>query len=143
MPLTNCKIELKVKWTNHCVLPEFGADNADANSNNIIFTIKCTKVYIPVVTLSAKGNEKLSKILSKVFGRSVYCDKHKKRENKDMKNEHSFFLESNFSGVNRLFVLVCPNQDDNPKRYKAEIYNLSKGIIKNYNVIINGKNVYE
>ena len=143
MPLTNCKIELKVKWTNNCVLPEFGADNADANSNNIIFTIKCTKVYIPVVTLSAKGNEKLSKILSKVFGRSVYCDKYKKRENKDMTNEHSFFLESNFSGVNRLFVLVCPNQDDNPKRYKAGIYNLSKGIIKNYNVIINGKNVYE
>ena len=43
MPLINCKVELKLNWTNHCVLSAAGADNADANSNNIIFTIKDTK----------------------------------------------------------------------------------------------------
>ena len=52
MPLINCKIELKLRWTKRCVLLATGADNVDANSNNIILTIKDTKLYVPVVTLS-------------------------------------------------------------------------------------------
>ena len=31
------------------------------NANNIIFTIKDTKLYVPVLTLSAKDNQKLEK----------------------------------------------------------------------------------
>ena len=34
------------------------------------------------------------------------------------------------------------NPDDNGKRYKSQKYYLPKGIINNYNVIINGKNGY-
>ena len=65
MPLINCKVELKLTWKNHCVLSANGNDNADANSNNIIFTIKDTKSHVPVITLSAKDKQKLSKLLSK------------------------------------------------------------------------------
>ena len=36
MPLINCKVELKLKWTKHCVLSSGRANNADANYNNII-----------------------------------------------------------------------------------------------------------
>ena len=43
MPLFNCKVELKLKWEKYCVLPAAGADNENADSNNIIFTIKDTK----------------------------------------------------------------------------------------------------
>ena len=46
--------------------------NEDGNANNIIFTIKNIKLYVPVVTLSARDNQKLSKLLSKGFERSVY-----------------------------------------------------------------------
>ena len=46
--------------------------NTNANPNNITFTIKGTKLYVPVVTLLANDNEKLSKILSKGYERSVY-----------------------------------------------------------------------
>ena len=65
MPLINCKIELKLKWTNYCVFSATGADNTNANPNNIIFTMKDTKLYVPVVTLSARDNQKISKLLSK------------------------------------------------------------------------------
>ena len=67
MPLINCKIELKLTWAN-------GNDNVNDNDNdnNIIFTIKGTKLYVPVVTLSAKNNQELSKLLSKGSERSVY-----------------------------------------------------------------------
>ena len=42
-----------------------GNENNDANFNNITFTIKDTKLYISIVILSAKDNQKLSKRLSK------------------------------------------------------------------------------
>ena len=78
MPLINCKEELKLKLTKYCVLSAAGnenhSDNDDDNNNanNIIFTIKDIKVYVPPVTLSARDNQKLSKILRKGFERSVY-----------------------------------------------------------------------
>ena len=65
MPLINGKVELKLKWTNHFVLSANGNDNDSGNSNIIFFTIKDTKLYDPVVILSAKDNQKLSKLLSK------------------------------------------------------------------------------
>ena len=55
---------------------------ADANSDNIIFIIKDTKLYVPAVTLLAKYNQKLWKRLSKGFERSVYWNEYKtKSEN--------------------------------------------------------------
>ena len=50
-----------------------------------------------------------------------------------------WFLELNFVGVNRLFVLVYMNKNDDVKQFNAEKYCLPKGIIVNYNVITNGK----
>ena len=57
--------------------------------------------------------------------------------NKNTTNEYRYFLESNFVGVNTLFVLVYTNQNVNAKRSNARKYYLPKGIIKNYNVTIN------
>ena len=42
-----------------------------------------------------------------------------------------------------MFNLVRSNQDGNAKRYKSRRYYLPIGIIKNYNVIINGKTFYD
>ena len=66
-----------------------------------------------------------------------------KSENKNTTNKYRYFLELNFVGVNRLFDLFYSNQDANCKRFKSRRYYLLKGIIKNYNVIINGKNFYD
>ena len=43
MPLINCKVELKLKWTKHCVLATGGLDNTNVDPNNTIFTIKDRK----------------------------------------------------------------------------------------------------
>ena len=45
--------------------------------------------------------------------------------------------------MNRLFVLVYTNEDSNAKRFNAQKFYLPKDIIKNYNVIINGKNFFD
>ena len=125
-------------------MPGAGASINNANSDNIIFTIEDTNLYIPIVTLSAKDKQKLSKVLTKLFEKPMYWKEDKtKSENKDTTNEHRYFLRSNLVGVNRLFMLIYSNEDNNTKKYKARRYYLPKGIIKNYNVIINGKNFYD
>ena len=51
--------------------------NNNDNANNIIFTMKDIKLYFPGVTLSVRDIEKLSKLLSKRFERSVYWNEYK------------------------------------------------------------------
>ena len=89
MPLINCKVELKLRWTKHCVLSVAVIDNANGNNddNNITFTIKGTELYVSVVTLPARANQKLSKCIFKRFERSVYWNEYKtKSENKNTRN---------------------------------------------------------
>ena len=93
----------------------------------------------PVLTLSARDSQKLSKRLSKGFERSVYWNEYKtKSDNKSTTNEFRYFLKSNFVGVKRLFVLVYANHGNNTERFNAGKHYLPKGTIKNFNVIING-----
>ena len=128
MPLINYKIESKIKWKKYCVLSVNGNDNNDAN--NIIFTIKETKSYVLVVTLSAKDNKKSSKLLSKELERSPYWSEYKaKSENKNTRNEYRYFLVPNVFAVHKLFVLVYLNQDNDSKRFKGKRYYLPKELL--------------
>ena len=61
MALINCKVELKLKWTKNSV----DKVNVNTKDDDIISTVKYTKLYVPVVTLSAKDNQKVTKRLSK------------------------------------------------------------------------------
>ena len=47
-------------------------DNVNADSDNVILTIKYSKLYVPAVILWAKDNKKISKMLSRRSERSVY-----------------------------------------------------------------------
>ena len=69
LPLINCKVELSLRWIENCVLTSAAVD---ANANNTgadsaTFKITDTKLYVPIVTLSAEDNAKLSKLLGKGF----------------------------------------------------------------------------
>ena len=89
MSLISCKVELKLKWTKYCALSAGSSDNTNATSNNIIFAIKDTKLFVPFITLSARDNQKLSKLVSKGFERSVYLNEYKtKNDDKKQKQKH-------------------------------------------------------
>ena len=84
MPLINCKVELSLKWIENCVLT---SPAVDANANNTgadsaTFKITDAKLYVPIVTLSAEDNAKLSKLLSQGFKRTVYWNEYKVIDNK-------------------------------------------------------------
>ena len=55
-----------------------GVDNVHGNFNNTTFFIKNTNLYVPSVNLSARGNQKSSKILSKGCETSVFWNEYKK-----------------------------------------------------------------
>ena len=68
----------------------------------------------------------------------MYWNEHKtKSEYNDTVDKYKYFLESNFAGVTRLYVLNYSKEDGNWKRYY-----LPKGIIRNYDIILNGKSFY-
>ena len=78
--MVNCKVEFKLRWTKHCVLCVLGHenDNTNVDFNNIIFTIKYTKLFVPIVTLSGKGNQNFLAKDLKDLERSVYWNEYKK-----------------------------------------------------------------
>ena len=51
MPLINCEISLQLKWSRKCIIVA-----VNANNQNPTFQINDTKLYVPVVTLSAQEN---------------------------------------------------------------------------------------
>ena len=51
-------------------------------ANTATFKITDAKFYVPIVTLSAEDNAKLSKLLSEGFKRPVYWNKYKVTDNK-------------------------------------------------------------
>ena len=81
MPLINCKIHLKLNLNNNCVMcgaDTYGGGN-NANDREGTFQITNTKLYVPVVTLSTKGNVNLTKQLNEGFKRSIYWNEYKSK----------------------------------------------------------------
>ena len=112
-----------------------GNDNDDATSSKIIFN-KDTKLYVPVVTLSAKDNQKSYFLAKDLKGHCIRMNIKQKVRIKAQSTSKDIFFESKFAVVNRLLVFVYSNQDDNAKRYKATRCHLIKGVFKNYKRII-------
>ena len=80
--------------------------------DNATFAITDAKLYVPIVTLSAEGNAKLSKILSEGFKRLVYWNKYKVIPNKIVEiaaNKKGKYirelLDSSYQEFKQLFVL--------------------------------------
>ena len=121
------------------------------------FKLTNTKLYVPIVTLSSKDNVKLVKLLEKGFKRLVYWNEHQTKveaRNLDNNNLTRFPLDASFQGVRRLFVLAFNNTTvnvpNNPinntnnrvLRNSHTKYFLPRVNITNYNVLIDGKNIY-
>ena len=121
-------------------------------ANTAIFKIIDAKLFIPIVTLSAEDNVKLSKLLSEGFERTVYWNEYKVIDNKVVEiaanNEEKYIrelLDSSWQGVKRLFVLAYNNTAGNNQvsvdSYKK--YFLPRVKIENYNIEIDGKIFYD
>ena len=135
MPLINREINLDLNWSKKSVVVATNADQAT------ILLITDTKLYVPVLTLLTQDNTKLLEILKSSFKRTINRNKYQSKKSTERPNQYLYYLiDPSFQGVNRLFVLSFKNetQQTSYKRYHPLTVE-----IKNYNVMIDGKNFFD
>ena len=105
------------------------------------FEINDCKLYVPVVTLSAKNDNELLEQLKSGFKGSIKWNKYMSQmSNQNKSNNLNYLIDPTFSNVNRLFVLSFENEDDRPSYHKYYLPNVE---IKDCNVLIDGNAFFE
>ena len=160
MTLVNCKIDLELAWHKDCMISSVNAVAGQVVS----FMITNTKLYVPVVTLSTKDNNNLTKQLNDGFIGwllSIYWNQYvSKPFTEQAANKTGITrspLDAAFQGVNRLFVLAfedtrADEAADAPaprnlvaNRVIRDIYRkyfVPRVDVTSYNVLIDGRNFY-
>ena len=100
MPSISCRVYLELTWIEDCILSSAGAFAK--------FVIKDAKLHFPIVTLSTKDSENLTKQLRDGFKRSVYWNSHETKPRKVIEKGKNLYelLNTLFQDVKRLFVLA-------------------------------------
>ena len=133
MPLINCEVNLILTWSKDCVITNSTGEGK--------FAITETKLYVPVVTLSTKDNEKLLQQLKSGFKKTISWNKYESSIKTFAQNRYlNYLINPSFQGVNRLFVLSFENEND---RTSHSTYYLPKVEIKDYNVMIDSRNFFD
>ena len=123
-------------WSANCII--IYTDVAEQAST---FTITEKNLYVPVVTLSTHDNAKLLPQLKSGFQRTIIWNKYLSKPELLAQNENlNHLIEPSFQGVNRLFVLAFENDAQRTSNKRYYIPNVE---IKDYNVMIDGKNFFD
>ena len=105
MPLINCEVNLILTWSANCVIIYTNVAN-----QNPTFEITETKLYVPVVTLSAQDNAKLLIQLKSGFKTTINWNEYLSKPELLAKNPNfNHLVEPSFQGVNRVFVVAFEN----------------------------------
>ena len=122
IPLINCETSLDLTWSKNYVLTSKATRNELAaerdnpavaqinNPTNGVFDITDSKLYVPVVTLSAENENKLLEQLKTGFKRTIKWNKYKSEIfNQTANNNLNYLIVPTFTKVNRLLVLAFEN----------------------------------
>ena len=136
MSLISCEISLQLKWSKKRIIVA-----GTENKQNPSFQINDTKLYVPVVTLSTQENIKLLTQLESSFKRTLNWNEYLVKTTNQARNRYlDYLIGPSFQGVNRLFVFSFKD-DDGRESHKQ--YYLPTVEIKDYNVMIDGRNVFD
>ena len=133
MLLINCEANLTLTWSSTYVISSATGETK--------LKITDSKLYVPVVTLSTRDNAKLLQQLKSGFKRTINWNKYQSNPKTYAQNRYlNHLVVPSFQGVNRPFVLSFENEKD---RTSPSNYYLPKVEIKDYNVMIDGKNLFD
>ena len=154
LPLINTKLNIQLNYTNNSVISD--------NAGEPTFKITKTELYVPVATLKTEDNNKLNQLLDVEFKRKVYWNEYKSKIEDviQLHNNNNFkrtLLNTGIPGINKLFVMGFNDNVQNPvgnppvindsanrvKRNSHTKYFLPRVDIKDYNVLIDGRNFYD
>ena len=115
MPSINSKVYLELNWIEDYIL--------SSARNSAKFAIADAKLHVPIVTLSTKDSENLTKQLSEGFKRSVYWNSYQTKLAKLTEKGKNVYelLNASFQGVRRLFVLAYFIVEDTNADDEADI----------------------
>ena len=120
-------------WCKDCVITNSTGEGK--------FAITETKLYVPVVTLSTKDNQKLLQQLKSRFKKTISRDKYESSIKTFAQNRYlDYLINPSFQELNRLFVLSFENENN---RTSHSTYYIPKVEIKDYNVMIDGRNFFD
>ena len=114
MALINCEVSLTLTWSENCVLTSQATRDADPDADpavheinnpiNATFKIKDTKLYVPLVTLSAENDNKSLEQLKTEFKRTIAWNKYRSEMSSQTKNNNlNYLIDPTFTKVNRVF----------------------------------------
>ena len=133
MTLINSKFSLNLSLPENCA--------TSSAVGKIEFAITDTNFYVPVITLSFEHNIKLLKQLESRFKRTINWNKYQSKLAEKTQNRYlDILINPSFDRVNRLFVLSFESKDDRNVRTR---FFRPKVEIKDYNVVIDGKNFFD
>ena len=133
MQLINCEVNLILTWSKDCIITNSTGEGK--------FEITETKLYVPVVTLSTKDTEKLLQQLKSGFKKTISWNKYESSIKTFAQNRYlNYLINPSIQGVNKLFVLSFENEND---RTLHSTYYLPKVEIKDYNVMVDGRNFFD
>ena len=133
MPLINCEVNLILTWSSTCAI----TNSTGAGR----FAITDTRLCVPVATLSTQENTKLLQQLKSGFKRVINWNKYLSKPELLAQNPNlNHLVEPSFQVVNRFFVLAFENDT---QRTSHSNYYLPKDGIKDYNIMINGENLFD
>ena len=133
MPLINCEFNLILTWYADFVIIYTNVANQVPT-----FAITETTLYDLLVTLSTQDNIKLLPQLKSGFKRTISWNKYLSKPELLAQNANlNHLIEPSFQGINRLFVLAFQND---AQRTSNRRYYIPNAEIKDYNVMIDGKN---
>ena len=157
--MINCETELDLKWRKNCVISEIyktSEVSADPNANlpnNLIqattttgatFQINNAKLYVPVVTFSINDNIKSSENIKQGFKITISWNKYRSEiATQPKSNNLDYLIDPTFRNINRLFVLLLKNGNNDPTRYSFDKYYMPLVEIKDFNVLIDNKPFFE
>ena len=105
-----------------------------------IFTITDIRLYVPVATLSTQDDAKLLQQLKSGFRRAINWNNYQSKVTGQEQIRYlDYLFDPSFQGVNKLFVLSFEN---NTGRSSYRRHYLPKVEIKDYNVMIDGRNLF-
>ena len=119
IPLINCEVSLILTWSKNCVLTDVITRAAGGvglpgivASTGALFVIEDYKLYVAVVTLSAKNDNKLLEQLKTGFKRTIKWNKYRSEMSNQAKNNNlNYLTDLTFTNVNGLFVLLFENEN--------------------------------
>ena len=157
--MINTEIELILKWSQSCVLTEkvfrerknaIPAQGGNPlvpavvtinTASDLTFNITDCKLYVPVLTLQEKYDNKLLEGLKTGIDIDYEWKRYRTQAiNQPKTNNLNFLIDPTFSKVNRLFVLAFPNEEDRSSFAK---YYTPRIEIKDYNVLIDLQPFYD